>query len=469
MRLSFRDPDGFVFRSGERIFRCVFPHATDDVLAFLSSALAVRLMADGALVRTAILTEPLDPAVRAEWEAHIPDRAILLEHAPVRFASYPYEWAPEMLHSAAALTLRLAREALGAGFGLKDATPYNVMFKGPKPVFIDLLSFERRAPLDPLWRPYAQFVRTFVYPLLAASQFGFRLDETMLANRDGLEPERLLRMCSPLQRMLPPFLSSVTIPALLSRESKNSEPNRFRARSAKDKQEANFLLSRLFSRADGLLRVPSPAGRSAASRYMESGHTYSPSELAVKERVVNEALKDSAVKNVLDIGCNTGHFSVLAARQGARVVAIDRDPEAVGALWRAGAAGNLEILPLVVDIARPPGAVGWANGESPSFLDRARGKFDCVLMLALLHHLLVNERISLEAVFAMTAELTTRLFIVEYVDPADAQFSRIARGRDTLYAYLTRNTFESAARCRFDILEACEVSPTRRVYVLRKA
>jgi hypothetical protein len=49
---------------------------------------------------------------------------------------------------------------------LKDATPYNMPFRGPRPVFVDWLSFERRDRRDPTWPPYAQFVRTFVLPLL---------------------------------------------------------------------------------------------------------------------------------------------------------------------------------------------------------------------------------------------------------------------------------------------------------------
>jgi hypothetical protein len=31
--------------------------------------------------------------------------------------------------------------SLREGFGLKDATPYNVLFRGAQPVFVDLLSF----------------------------------------------------------------------------------------------------------------------------------------------------------------------------------------------------------------------------------------------------------------------------------------------------------------------------------------
>ena len=60
-----------------------------------------------------------------------------------------------MLHAAGALTLELAQGALEEGFGLKDATPYNVLFRGSRPVFVDVLSFEAARSagcrLDGLW------------------------------------------------------------------------------------------------------------------------------------------------------------------------------------------------------------------------------------------------------------------------------------------------------------------------------
>ena len=125
----------------------------------------------------------------------LPEGSLILEHRSIPFPNFPYEWPPEMLRAAAELTLRLAQAALVDGFGLKDATPYNIMFDGPRPVFLDVLSFERRDQLDPIWRPQAQFIRTFLYPLLANRYLGLQMDEILLSHRDGLEPERMRQMC----------------------------------------------------------------------------------------------------------------------------------------------------------------------------------------------------------------------------------------------------------------------------------
>ena len=209
---------------------------------------------------------------------------MLLEHTPIAFANYPYEWAPRMLLAAASLTIQMASEAVEAGFMLKDATPYNIMFEGARPVFLDLLSFKPRDPREGLWRPWAQFTRTFVYPLLASRYFGLRLDEVLLSNIDGVEPERMARLCPAWRLLLPPFLGTVSIPALLSRRADKAAPERFHSQSARDAHEARFLLDRLFRRAQRILRhLAFAPANSAATRYLESDHVYGEAEWNAKE------------------------------------------------------------------------------------------------------------------------------------------------------------------------------------------
>jgi hypothetical protein len=158
----------------------------------------------------------------------------------------------------------------------------------------------------------------------------------------------------------------------------------------------------------------------------------------------------------------------MAARKGARVVAIDRDDSVIDTLWRSARTEAPGILPLVVDIGRPPGACGWRNRECPAFLERARGHFDLVMMLALLHHLVVNERVPLAAILQLAFELTTRWAIVEYVDPQDPNFRHIVRGREELHRDLTPENFESAAGRLFQIVDSAGINATRRIYLLRK-
>src|SRR5690606_14594705 len=85
------------------------------------------------------------------------DPAAIVEQPRVWFPSYPHEWPAEMLHAAGVLTLDLAETLLDEGLGLKDATPLNVLFNGPHPTLVDLLSIEERDPHISNWQALGQF------------------------------------------------------------------------------------------------------------------------------------------------------------------------------------------------------------------------------------------------------------------------------------------------------------------------
>jgi SAM-dependent methyltransferase len=375
-----------------------------------------------------------------------------------------------MLHAAGALTLDFAEQLLADGLGLKDASPYNVLFRGPRPVFVDLLSFEPRDADDPTWLPFAQFVRTFLLPLLVNKHFGFSLGDLLTTHRDGLEPEEVLRLLSPVQKLLPPFLTLVSIPAWLSAKEGTENPKIYQKRKLSDPAKAKFILGRVLGSIRRKLAATAPrAGRTSAwSDYMDK-NDYSQDYFPLKQAFVSVVMRDERPERVLDVGCNTGHFSAIAARAGASVVAIDYDAVVVGEVWRQADAENLDVLPLVVNLARPTAGIGWRNTECASFLDRARGQFDAVLMLGVIHHLLVSERIPLPEIISLAAELTTNALVIEFVAPDDPMFRRITRGHDHLYTYLTKEFFEETYGKYFDLVRCERLDQTSRwLYLMKK-
>jgi SAM-dependent methyltransferase len=189
----------------------------------------------------------------------------------------------------------------------------------------------------------------------------------------------------------------------------------------------------------------------------------------VKHRFVEAALAEFAPKDVLDVGSDTGHFSRMAAKSGASVVAVDYDPVVTGRVWQAAERDGLDILPLVVDLTRPTPGTGWMNRENASFLDRARGSFDLVLMLAVIHHMLVTERVPLGEIFQLASELTRDLALIEFIAPEDSMFRRLTRGRDHLHAGLTNEVFENIFRAHFEPVRVTRIEGTSRwLYLLRK-
>ncbi len=441
----------------------------------MQSSTAKEFVKSGRLVRTSILDRELVKELLSAEEMagdyRDEEGAIVVEHDRIPFRSYPYEWPPEMLHAAGALTLDLADRLHREGLGLKDATPYNVLFRGPEPVFVDLLSFERRTEGDPIWLPSAQFERTFLLPLLVNRKFGITINELLTSRRDGLEPEEVYNLCGTVQKLIPPFLTLVSLPAWLAARRNRDDLAIYEAKPLEDVEKAHFILDSLYKRLRRMLnRLEPQAGKESAwSDYMASNNNYSCEHFAAKQDFVERAQAEFGAKHVLDVGCNDGHFSALCAREGASVVAIDNDPVVVGNVWRKGRAEKLDILPLVIDLSRPSPAIGWRNRECQSFLDRARGAFDCVLMLAVIHHLLVTERIPLAEIIELAAEITTDVLIVEFIAPEDSMFRRIARGRDNLFRDLTVELFESTCRTHFEIIRSQHMDQSSRwLYLLRK-
>jgi SAM-dependent methyltransferase len=475
---SFRDPSGRLVALGERILRIVSDEqGAKDLEAFLNSNLAKQTVADGSLVPTSIVSGPEAQALlsRPELLRIVDGRTprLVLEHEKIEFPSFPYEWAPEMLHRAGELTHDLAERALAEGFGLKDATPYNILFRGKDAVFVDLLSFEKRDPRDPTWLPYAQFIRTFLMPLMANRELGLSLAQTLGTHRDGIEPQEMYRLLGAWKRLFGPGLTLVSIPTWLGggKSSASSGGKLYEKKLSDSPEKARFILESVLKSLRRALTslAPKRAMSSKWSDYMESNNNYSEEHFRAKEAFVASALAEAKPERVLDVGCNTGHFSLLAAKTGARVVALDYDPVVVGEVWRRAVEAKASILPLAVNVAWPTPAIGWRNREHSGFLDRARGRFDVVLMLAVIHHMLVSERIPLGDILELAAELTKDVLVIELVAPEDSMFKRIARGREHLFADLNREVFEATAARHFEVLKMQHVEGTSRwLYALRR-
>jgi SAM-dependent methyltransferase len=269
----------------------------------------------------------------------------------------------------------------------------------------------------------------------------------------------------------PPFLSLVSLPIWVGGRHDPDDTSIYRKKLLANPEKARFILNTLLN---GLRRTlhrlkPAEGARSAWSDYMAANNNYTAGHFAAKQRFVQEALAEFPARSVLDVGCNTGHFSAIAARAGASVVAIDYDPVVLGDVWRNARAQKLNILPLAVNLTRPSPGIGWRNQECSSFLDRARGKFDAVLMLAVIHHMLVTERVPLADIIDLAAELTTNVLVIEFIAPDDSMFRRLTRGREELHKDLNSDLFETVCRRHFDIVRTQHLETTARwLYLLRK-
>jgi hypothetical protein len=90
-------------------------------------------------------------------------------------------------------------------------------------------------------------------------------------------------------------------------------------------------------------------------------------------------------------------------------------------------------------------------------------------MLAVIHHMLVSERIPLPAIIDMAAELTCGHAIVEFIESDDSMFQRILRGGGELHKDVTIAAFENVCRRRFKIVRSERIPGSfRSLYLLQK-
>ena len=452
---TFRDPAGSVEIRPDGAYRTIRAPYDKEILDFLDLPLASELVESGRLVASERVLAP-------DGSYGGPD-ALVLRHPRVSFQSYPWEWPPSLWLAAAELTLGLCSDLLQQGWLIKDATPLNVLFQGTEPIFVDVLSIERADPRQSIWLPYGQFVRTFLLPMLAHSRLGWPL-QTALTRRDGYEPEEIYSALSWPARLRKPAFSAVTLPSLLAGSKKINSSN-LASHSAKDPEIArHILLKTLKGLLTQMRRVTPHHKTSTWSDYAETATHYSEGDHADKRAFVRDALAAALPSRVLDVGCNTGVYSLLAAETGAEVVSVDTDLQAVDRLATNLKGSGKNILPLCIDLAQPTPATGWENREYSSFLNRSAGHFDTVMMLAVIHHLLLGSQIPLHQIAALCSRLTTSHLILEWVPPSDPKFQELLRGRDAIYAHIDEASFRQAFAQHFTIFHETTLANGRTLF-----
>jgi hypothetical protein len=456
---SFRDPDGRIFQIEGEIVRALSEEGAADWSAFEESGLLARLVKSGDVVATTA-------ASAAELEginSADPDSGWVaaLRHERVPFVSYPYEWTFSMLRDAALLQLRITREALKAGLALKDATPYNVQWRGARPVFIDVGSFERARPGEP-WLGYRQFCMLFLYPLLLESYRGIPFQPWLRGSLEGIHPGEARSLLRGRDTFKGGVFKHVALHARLERSHAGGEKD-----VRKELKEAGFAKELIEANLKGLEKlVKGLAAPGGATEWSDYGATcsYSDDDTRAKEDFVRAAVRRRRRSLVWDLGANDGRYSRIAAEGSAYTVALDVDNGVVERLYSTLAREAVDnILPLVGDVADPSPGLGWRGRERLTLPER--GAPDLVLALALVHHLIISRTIPQRELIDWLADLGSEL-VVEFPNRDDAMVQRLlARKREGSHPDYTRNSFEECLRARFDVLSSVELpSGTRALY-----
>lgn len=431
---SFRDPSGFLFTRNGELLRQVNERYRAHYELLRTSGLYLALVKDGLLVPHE--ERPLSEAARE-------GAAFVLAPERIPFISMPYEWSFGQRKAAALLTLRVQTLALQHGMTLKDASAFNVQFRGAQPVLIDTLSFETYAEGAP-WVAYRQFCQHFLAPLALESRVDGRLSRLLRQHLDGI-PLDLASTLLPRHSWLSPALViHVHLHARsIAKHAATDEVASASGARSKAAKVSRLGLEGLISHLTSTVAAMRWRPKGTEWGAYEETHNYDDQGRTAKQTLVGALVRQSGAKRVLDLGANAGEYSVVARAAGAElVVAADGDPVAVDRAFRRFAESNeTGIHPLLVDLANPSPSQGWDHREWPSLADR--GPFDVVMALALVHHLAIGNNVPLEGVAAMLARLGTAV-IIEWVPKSDPQVQRLLSAREDVFDGYTEETFRAA-------------------------
>jgi SAM-dependent methyltransferase len=445
---SYRDPCGFVFRCEDIFCRAVLPAGLDDYELLMQSGLYARLQEEGLMIAHEEM----------EDSSPLPEASRILRPAQLDFWSYPYEWSFRQLQEAALATLRLVRVGLEHGMMLKDASAHNIQFVGGKPVLIDSLSFERYEAGKP-WQAFRQFCEHFLYPLLIFQKCPDLSPAFLMAYPDGISAQLTASLLPWKSRLSWNNQLYVFLAASLAK--KQGKPQRS-FRISKEKILQNV------AQLEGYIRSLKPReARPVWSNYYEET-ILSAEYLESKKSSVAGLLQSLAPQRVIDAGCNTGSFSLLAAAHAQEVIAFDSDAASIDALFaEAKKAGTPGLHLLVADLMNPTPALGWANAERSALLERLRA--DMVLALALVHHLAIAKNLPLSFISTVFAGMTEQWLLIEFVPKSDSKTQLLLQARKDIFHDYSEAAFEAAFSEDFHIERRIALPHSERVlYLMRK-
>ncbi len=448
---SFRDPSGFIFEKDGVLYRQVHQSYREHYDLLLASGAYEKFTGKGYLIP------------HKEIDTNFTGSNLwfkTLQPEIIPFISYPWEWSYDMLRNAALLTLKLARDSMGFGMMLKDASVFKIQCRNAHPVLIDTLSFEKYEPSKP-WIAYRQFCEHFLGPLLLMYYSRQDLRNLLLSWPDGV-PLSVTQSLLPWRSRLS-FYSylHIHLHASMARKSVPQTSGAVRNFSAKKMEQLLDSLSSLVKSLEwkGISTTWKDYYKEANQR-----EGYVPA----KEKIIEQWLKElPQLRTAADLGANEGNFSFLLARQNIHTVSTDFDHEAINTLYKKLGMEKIgNIQPLVIDLSQPSPAVGLNNRERASFL--ARVAVDLVLSLALIHHLCIGKNSPFRSVASMFSKMG-RFLIVEFVPKEDEKVQFMLQQKEDIYPDYTESNFIRTFETCFTIIKKEIIAGSgRTLYLMRR-
>ena len=386
---SFEDPGGRVFTRGGRIYRALRGR----------SAEAFEI-----IERRGALASLIDVGLVPTWRSPLSIEGfdMVLEHRRLPPSPTVGQWTPRMLRDAGTLFCDLSLALAPLGLALQDCHGWNIMFHGTRAHHIDVSSIIPLRPGEP-WTLLDEFRACFLRPLQMVR--GRKTDYAfyLLARDNWVTDEDATPMLFSKQHRLWRWWDQRSFATLRQKARAGGEDNLI----AICRELKRRLGSIRWTDPQTIWTGYAPAYPDAAARFDAATDP--------KPASVQATLRDLGGGTLLDVGCNTGWFSVMAAQMGFEVRGMDTDRVCLDTLYDHASQNQLAITPIAASVFNP------AIADGPRYYQPLTERFrsDHVLMLALVHHLFFKQGYAVETIVDIASSLTHRTLVLEHVPAND--------------------------------------------------
>ena len=481
--ISYKDTAARVVLENGTYYRIIFEEYQAEYDHLMQSGLYKTLTEKGLMIKH----EEIDISVPKEGKQF--QQSTTSHNKPYKrlkpyqipFQSYPFEWSYGQWRKVMYAYLQINQIALGHGMILKDATPYNFYFEDGRAILLDTSSFDFFKEGDP-WMAYRQFCSEMLSPFALMHYNGQRWARITQSHLRGM-PLNFVSKQLPLKSWLNmTCLLHIHMHGKYATNNSENSSLRHSKKEVSKKTEEEFVKQKGFSKDKiiSLMKMLQSTVVEWKKLYAFEKHwiDYYQKDIASdkyldhKEAIIKDWLAQLTHQNkldsILDLGANTGRFSLIANEYADKVIALEYDDICVDAIDKAIVSSKKNhIYCLRIDLAETTPNMGVLEKEFSSIYTRAKSSM--VFGLALIHHLFISNQLNFDQIASMFNEFSEKQVIIEFIPINDEKVQFLIKDKQKDYQDYTEEGFTKALEQFFQIKERTQLEGSERIlYLLEK-
>jgi len=450
--LSYKDFSARVVQKNNLFYRYIFKCYKNEYDNLMNSGLYEELIKKNLLIsHIEIAISNNDPGV---YKCLFPTQ--------LSFQSYPYEWSFRQWRKVIIAYLTINEIALKYGMILKDATPYNFFLDSNKAILFDTSSFVFFNDNDK-WLAYRQFCEMLLGPFVLMRYNGHSWAKLYQSQLQGISLNFISRQL-PVKSWF-----NLTVFLHIHLHAKHikyfSEVNKYQ--NLKKGFSIEKIQSMISLLKGTVISWNQPyLFKNYWDKYYEKD-IENEAYIKSKQFIIENWLSFTKPLSVLDLGANTGKFSVLASKYSEKIIALEADENCVDEIDRIITPNKIsKIFPLVGDLSQPSPAMGVLNKEYLPIFERANSEM--VLCLALIHHLYFTNDLNFSFIAEILSKLSFKYLILEFVPKDDRRVKGLSSGKRHRIEGYNYESFVQSHLIFFELMDTKKLDSSNRILFLFK-